>query len=519
MLPYIDYFDKGVARFPNREFLIDGQQHITFGDAADLTHRVADGLFLAGMGKEDAVATMAPNSAMAYICQWGVIRSGSPWLPVNIRNGIDENIDVLNRMRARFLFFDSALADDADRIIAEVPSLKEAVCVDRSTTDHPSLEAWLPSPGAQRQRRHARGPEDVVSIPTTSGTSGRPKGVMLTNASFSAGIANFDALMPYDVPPVTLAVAPLTHGAGYFAGTLIPRGGTIVMQRSTDPGDVLQAIEQHRVTTLFLPPTLLYGMLDHPDVRSFDYSSLRYLIMGAAPLSAAKAREALETFGPVLCNNYSQTEAPVTAAFMTPPQYVEAMADDSLSQRMFSVGTEAPYARIAIMDDEGNLLPPDSPGEIVIRGDLVMKGYFEDPEQTALASEHGWHHSGDVGYMAPDGYVYLVDRKKDMIISGGFNVYPQEIEQQIWGYPGIMDCAVVGIPDDRWGESVTAVIEMTPDSELDIDALARHLRSKLGGVKAPKQIVVWDRLPRSGNGKILKREIRDTFWQDLDRKI
>ncbi|GAA1386416.1 AMP-binding protein [Pseudonocardia kongjuensis] len=519
MLNYVEFFDKGVALCPDRTFLVDGDVRMTFAETARLTHRIAAGLLAAGVGPDDPVATMAPNTAAGYTCQWGIIRSGAPWLPVNVRNGIEENLEVLQRMRARFLFFDSSLTDEACRILAEVPTLRAAVCIDAAAAGCPALESWLPPDDGSTGTYHERGPRDVVSIPTTSGTSGRVKGVQLSNASFAAGIANYLALMPYDVAPVTLAVAPLTHGAGYFAGTTIPLGGAIVMHRDTDPGSVLAAIGEHRITTLFVPPTLLYGMLAHPRVREHDYSSLRYVISGAAPLSETRLREAIEVFGPVFCQNYSQTEAPVTVAFMTPRQHVEALADPASEGRLRSVGTEAPFARFAIMDDDGALLGPGERGEIVVRGELVMNGYFEDPEQTAAVSAHGWHHTGDVGVVDDDGYLYVVDRKKDMIISGGFNVYPGEVEQVIWSHPGVLDCAVVGAPDEKWGERVVAVVEAEEGVEIDAAALRRSLRERLGGVKAPKEVLLWERLPRSGNGKVLKREIRRRFWQGLDRSI
>lgn len=519
MLRYIEYFDKGVKAFPDRLMVIDGDVQFTFREMGQLTHRIADGLISEGIGKDEPVATIAPNSALGYACQWGIIRAGMPWLPVNIRNGVDENIAALNKLRAKLLLFDSSMEGEVRRMLAEVPTLKTAVCIDTAIAGFQNLTDWMPAYGELNVTYHETNLDDVVSIPMTSGTSGKPKGVMLTNASFSNGVANFHSLMHYDSPPVTLAVAPLTHGAGYFAGTLIPQGGTIVMQRDANVEKILTAISKYKVTTLFLPPTLLYNMLAHPRVREYDYSSIRYIIMGAAPLSEAKLREAIEVFGHVFCNNYSQTEAPVTVAYLLPEQIREALKNPETEKRLHSVGTEAPFSKFAIMDDDGNLLGPNEPGEIVVRSQAVMKGYFEDPEQTAATFAYGWHHTGDIGQVDEDGYLYLVDRKKDMIITGGFNVYPGEVEQAIWQYPGVLDCAVVGAPDDKWGERVVAIVQAKEGEQVDPDALQKHLREKLGGVKAPKDIFVWDQLPRSANGKVLKREIRNTFWAGQARRI
>ncbi len=519
MLRYIEYFDKGVKAFPNRALVIDGDVQFTFRDMSELTHRIACGLMNEAIGKDEPVATIAPNSALGYACQWGIIRAGMPWLPVNIRNGLEENIAALNKLRATFLMFDSSVESDVKRLLAEVPSLRRAVCIDKKLEGFASLADWMPQASELNMDYHETDLDDIVSIPMTSGSTGKPKGVMLTNASFSNGVANFHSLMHYDVLPVTLAVAPMTHGAGYFAGTLIPQGGTIVMLRDANVENILSAIPKYGVTTLFLPPTLLYNMLAHPRVREFDYSSMRYIIMGAAPLSEAKLREAIDIFGHVFCNNYSQTEAPVTVTYLLPEQIREALKSPETEKRLHSVGTEAPFSKFAIMDDDGNLLGPNEPGEIVVRSQAVMKGYFEDPEQTAATFAFGWHHTGDIGLTDEDGYLYLVDRKKDMIISGGFNVYPGEVEQVIWEYPGVLDCAVVGAPDDKWGEKVIAIVQPKAGENVDADALHKHLRDRLGGVKAPKEIILRDELPRSANGKVLKREIRDSFWAGHSRRI
>lgn len=516
---FIDFFDKGAELFPERPFLVEGDREWTFADLAELTYRIADGLIAAGVESGERVATWAPNCALAYACQWGVIRAGAVWMPMNVRNGVRENTEILDRMDCRFLFFHDTLADDVVRVLEDLPQVRGAVCVNNSLPPFASLTEWMPPSRDPEIGYHPRTREDVVMLPATSGTTGQPKGVMLTHGNWEAMMANYQSIMHYDVEPVTLAVAPLTHGAGYFAATLIPQGGTIVMLNRTDPGSILEAIERHRVTTVFFPPTLLYKLLAHPGVREYDYSSLRYVIYGAAPMSVEKLREAIDVFGPVLTENYSQTECPVTVAVLTPAEHMEALSNPDLEHRLLSTGRPAPFSQVAIMDDDGTLLPPGERGEIVVRGETVMKGYLDQPEETEKVSSYGWHHTGDIGVIDDDRYLYVVDRKKDMIISGGFNVYPSEVEQVIWGHPAVQDCAVVGAPDERWGEVVTAVIELQDGASIDVDEFEAELRQQLGGVKAPKQIFVWETLPRSGNGKVLKREIRDTFWTAQPRRI
>jgi acyl-CoA synthetase (AMP-forming)/AMP-acid ligase II len=356
-------------------------------------------------------------------------------------------------------------------------------------------------------------------MPTTSGTTGRPKGVMLTNENWEAMVAAYQIVMRHEEPPVHIVAAPLTHAAGYLAGTMLPVGGTNVIVPRPDPLLILQAIHRHRGTTLFLPPTVIYSMLAHPQLREYDCSSLRFFLYGGAPMSVQKLREAIEVFGPVMAQTYGQTEAPMTATLFTPRDHVEALQKPELNRRLWSAGREGPLIRTGIMDDEGKLLPAGERGEVVCRGSVVMKGYYKNPAATAEVTTNGWHRTGDIGVKDADGFVSIVDRKKDMIITGGFNVYPTEVEQVIWTDATVQDCAVIGIPDEKWGEAVTAVVEAKPGMKVDPAALIALCKERLGSVKAPKRVEVWDALPRSAVGKVLKREIRKKFWEGHERSI
>ena len=258
--------------------------------------------------------------------------------------------------------------------------------------------------------------------------------------------------------PVHLIVAPMTHAAGVIAFPLMALGTTNVLIDSTDPAEILARIETHRATTLFLPPTLIYRLLAHPNVRRHDYSSLEMLLYAAAPMSVNKLKEAWEVFGPVLAQSFGQAEAPMVCTTFNADEHGRCMAagDDA---RLASCGRAGLLTEIAIMSPDGALLEPGETGEIVVRGDLVMPGYYNKPAETAASSRNGWHRTGDVGRQDADGYVYITDRLRDMIISGGFNIFPGEIEQVIWSHASVQDCAVIGVPDDYWGEAVTAVIE------------------------------------------------------------
>jgi acyl-CoA synthetase (AMP-forming)/AMP-acid ligase II len=327
-------------------------------------------------------------------------------------------------------------------------------------------------------------------------------------------------LMPYaETRPIHLVAAPLTHAAGCFTTSLLSLGATNILLPKPEPLAILETIEKHRVTTMFLPPTLIYMLLSHPRLRDFEYSSLRYFLYGAAPMSVQKLREATDVFGPVMCQTFGQTEALMVITFMTALDHQQALSDPALERRLWSAGRPGPLANVAIMSDDGKLLAPGERGEIVCRGNIVMKGYLNNPQASAEVSAFGWHHTGDIGVTDKDGFVYLVDRKKDMIISGGFNVYPSEVEQVLWAHPAVKDCAVIGTPHEKWGEAVTAVIELKEGAAADEATLIQYCKDRLGSVKAPKSIVITIALPRSSVGKVLKRELRDQFWQGRERAI
>jgi fatty-acyl-CoA synthase len=353
----------------------------------------------------------------------------------------------------------------------------------------------------------------------TGGTTGRPKGVMLTDTNLETMSAI--TLMAYPWPsaptrPTYLALAPLTHAAGVLCFPVLCLGGTIVVMRTPDVGAFLEHIERHQVTHTFLPPTLIYLVLDHPTLGSTDLSSLRCFWYGAAPMSAARLEEALTRIGPVMAQLFGQTEAPMMIATMAPADHFHE--DGSVAtERLSSAGRPAPLVTVSIMGERGALLGSGERGEIVVRSSLVMRGYLDNPEATAEASAHGWHHTGDIGFLDEDGFLHIVDRAKDMVITGGFNVYSTEVEQALMTHPAIADCAVVGLPDEKWGERVTAVVLPRPGASVDVAELKAYVKERIGAVKTPKQIEVWPDLPRSKVGKVLKTEIKKSLSSGAER--
>jgi len=300
---------------------------------------------------------------------------------------------------------------------------------------------------------------------------------------------------------------------------VIAEGGAVIVHDGVDSQRIFESIERNRVSRMFLPPTAIYTLLADPAVRDVDYRSLRYLTYAAAPMSADKLLESIEVFGPVMAQTFGQAEAPMICTYLSPAEHVEAAADPAKLSRLSSCGRQSLVATVQIMGTDGQLLGPGAHGEIVVRGDLVMSGYYRNPEASeATRRTGGWHSTGDIGYRDADGFVYLVDRQRDLIISGGFNIYPSEVERVVWSHPAVLDCAVIGVPDEKWGEAVTAVVELKAGQAVEPQTLISLCKDALGSVQAPKS-VIFRALPRSDNGKVLKRVLREEYWSGRARRI
>ncbi len=491
-----------------------GGRSRSYAEVQRLSWVIARALARSGVRPGDKVAVLSGNDPVAFSCVFGIARAGAVWCPVNPRNEAAENRELLDLFDCSCLIFQGSFAPLVARIAPGLPKVTTLVCLDAGdpgvVTAVP-LRRWLA--GLPEEPWQAEPPDDVAMIAGTGGTTGRPKGVQLTGHNIETMTALTLMGYPFDGRPVYLALAPLTHAAGVLCFPIMALGGEIVIMPAPDLAEFLGLIGRHRVTHAFLPPTLIYLLLDHPGLAAADLSSLQCLWYGAAPMSAARLEQAISAIGPVMGQLFGQTEAPMMISTMAPKDHFHP--DGSLARERFtSAGRPTPLVTVAIMDDEGRLLPAGQRGEIVVRGPLVMAGYYQDPAASAEAARHGWHHTGDIGYLDPDNYLFIVDRAKDMIITGGFNVYSAEVEQALLAHPAVLDCAVIGLPDDKWGERVTAVIQPHPGQDLADADLRAFVKDRLGSVKAPKQVEVWPDLPRSKVGKVLKAEVKSRLLDD-----
>src|SRR3984957_515028 len=506
----VDFLDKGASLHPDdAPCLTMAGQVMRYADVQRLSWSVGRALARSGIRPGDKVAVLSGNDPVAFGSVFGISRAGAVWCPVNPRSEAAENRELLGLLDCRCLIFAAAFAPLVAKIAPDLPELRTLVCLDGEAgplvAGAVGFGEWLAGVGDGPWQ--ADPVDDVVMIAGTGGTTGRPKGVMLTGRNVETVAALTLMSYPFAGSPVYLALAPLTHAAGILCFPIMALGGEIVIMPHADLGEFLALIGRHRVSHAFLPPTVIYSLLDHPALGSADLASLQCVWYGAAPMSAARLEQAIGLLGPVLGQLFGQTEAPMFVSALPPADHLHA--DGSLAtERFTSAGRPTPLTTVAIMDEAGRLLPPGERGEIVVRGPLVMAGYYKNPAATAEASRHGWHHTGDIGYLDPDGYLYIVDRLKDMIITGGFNVYSTEVEQAVLAHPAVLDCAVVGLPDDKWGERVTAIIQPHAGRDVTAEEIRAFVKDRLGSVKAPKQVEIWPDLPRSRVGKILKADVK-----------
>ncbi|TCT03709.1 class I adenylate-forming enzyme family protein [Paralcaligenes ureilyticus] len=513
----IDFFDKSARLYPNRVAAIFEDRQWLYRDVLDLATRIGNGLRSADVSADTKCAVLSRNDPIAFISMLGILKAQGVWVPLNPSNAKSQSMHILNAFDVEVLFFEKEEEDFARAAKEECPGIKLFLCVNGPSTLGATVEPWAASQSPEPQPS-PWAPEALCWLRGTGGTTGLPKGVMNTNRNFETMMANFRATLSFDEAPVYLACAPLSHTAAVLSMVTFGMGGTLIIHRKFEAQATLKAIQARKVSFVYLPPTAIYSLLSQPNVHEFDYSSLRHFIYGAAPISSTKLHEAIDVFGPVMTQVYGQTEVPTSVTYMSPADHLSE--DGSVNEkRLLSCGKPAPFSRVALMDDSGKLVPPGSIGEIVVQGGLVMKGYYKNPEATAEVSTYGWHHTGDLAYQDEDGFIYICDRKKEMIITGGYNVYPLEVEQAVLSHPAVQDCAVVGVPDEKWGEAIKAVVEVKKGFSLTEDELLAFCKAKVGSVRTPKSVDFIDELPRSGAGKVMRKEVRKHYWTAETRNV
>lgn len=507
MVP-IDHFDTAADATPNATAIVDGDVTLTFADVVRASHQIAKTVAATAVpGTPVPVVIYSPNDYRVLVAMIGIMRAGGVIVPVHAGNPVDTTFRVLLLVQPRCVFYHSSLHAQVQSLRQSLPPVEQWICLDRPMGDDCSFESVVAGEGEYEQDWiDAAGNRDrPVFYWSTSGTTGEPKVVVDDVVSFGGALMFIRALPAMTADRhVSLAIAPLSHGAGPHSFAILTLGGTVVVVRQFDVNQVLATIETHHVTDTWLPPTALYLLLESPDVRRTNLSSLRYVQMGTAAVSPDKLKEAIELLGPCIGQTYGQIES----GFVTTldPQAAASAAAGDHSERLGSAGRSAYVNRVAIMGDDGRLLPCGETGEIVVRGRCVKR--YLDEAATAEARRFGWHHTRDVGYLDESGFLYIVGRLKDVVNMAGLKIPAAEVERVIMELPQVRECAVIAVPDEIRGEVPKAIVSFKDGEAVTPANIIAHCRQRLGASRVPASIEQWADLPKSPAGKIDKSRIR-----------
>jgi long-chain acyl-CoA synthetase len=501
---------------------------VTYGDAVvswtrldERSSRVADALVADGIGEGDRIAFLGKNAPEYFEVLFGAAKLGAVTVAINWRLKPAEIRYIADDAGARVFFVDAELAPMVPELQDSLAGAPFVVFGANRAAERPGTrpyEDWL-SGHEPVDPRHEGGPQDVAFQLYTSGTTGLPKGAMLTNASMRSLNEAGGSMFGIDSDSVNLVALPTFHigGAGY-AVVGMAQGCHTILLRDFDPAGTLGALREHRVTNAFFVPAMLAAMSAVPGAADGDYSSLRSIIYGASPITDETLTASIRTFGCDFFQVYGMTE---TTGAITQLAAEDHDPDGARSYLLRSAGKPFSWVEIRIVDpDTGKERPPGEVGELWTRSRQNMVGYWNNPEATAQTiTEDGWLHTGDAGYLDDDGYVFLTDRVKDMVVSGGENVYPVEVENVLSAHPAIADVAVIGVPDPKWGETVKAVVVLQPGAEADQAGIISFARERIAHFKCPTSVDFIDVLPRNPSGKVLKRELREPYWRGHDRRV
>ncbi len=496
----VDLIYRAAARHPDAVAVEAPGVSLSYGELVNRADALAVALQAMDPEPQSRVGVCAYNNVEHLVALLAVMAADKIWVPLNPLDASRDLDSKIAAARPSLLIADEACLDKFDPGPATL--LIGASSEESENADAPRIGDLINRHRGRQPRRQGLPPALTQAIKFTGGSSGKPKGVLQPYRAWIAGASSMIHAFGFGPADRYLMAAPLTHGTSCYVTPILAVGGTLVfMEGKTTPGKVLDAFQERAITTSFLPPTLIYMMMPEMDHEPRRFEGLRLLIYGAAIMPPEKIRQARALFGPVIATNYGLTEAPQIITALTP----EEAGDEST---IASVGRPGFMTRVGIVDPAGALLAAGEQGEIVVSGDLLMSGYLDNPEQTAEAMMDGRLHTGDVGYLDERGFLFLKDRLKDVIISGGFNVYPSDVEAALVAHPAIHECVVFGRPDDKWGEAVQVAIELREGADASAEDIIAFAKQRVGSVQAPKQVHFVDNLPRSAVGKVQRREVR-----------
>lgn len=513
-----------LKRHKNKPVLFLGDTTLTGGQMAERISQYIQAFEALGAGTGVAVGLLSLNRPEVLLIIGAGQTRGYRRTALHPLGSLDDHAYVLNDAGISSLIIDPnpMFVERALALLEKVPGLKQILTIGPVPEALNGVAVDLAAEAAKYDPQPLVAadlpPDQVIGLTYTGGTTGKPKGVMGTAQSISSMTQIQLSEWEWPEDPRFLMITPLSHaGAAYFLPTLI-KGGEMHVLPKFDPADVLKTIEEKRITATFLVPSMLYALMDHPDSHTRDLSSLQTVYYGASAINPVRLAEAIRRFGKIFAQNYGQSEAPMAITYLAKNEHDE--------KRLTSCGRPTLFARVALLGEDGKPVPQGEPGEICVSGPLLAGGYWNLPDETAKTFKDGWLHTGDMAREDEDGFYFIVDRVKDMIVTGGFNVFPREVEDVVAEHPAIAQVCVVGAPDEKWGEAVTAVVVLRSDAPRDDAAIEKMtaeiqaaVKDRKGSVQSPKRVVIAESLPLTGLGKPDKKAVRAQFWEGAERSV
>ncbi|WP_244641949.1 AMP-binding protein [Chelatococcus reniformis] len=501
-----------LRRYPDRIAFATEVARITYAHVANVIGQLQHVLAGLNLPRGAGVAVLTANRWETWCCSVAAQALALRTTPLHPLGSVDDHLDQLADAEIQVLIVDAVSYAARGGELKARAGLAHVFALGAAADFGPDIMQLAAAAGSVTAKDLAR-PDDACVLGFTGGTTGKSKGVLRSHSAASAITAA--VLSDFELPqaPSYLAVAPISHVAGTKVLPTLIRGGTVHLMKSFDPEKVLATIARERINFTLFVPTMVYVLLDHPKLDATDLSSLELVLYGASPMSPTRLLEGLERIGPVFSQLYGQSEC-------YPISVLRKADHDRASPELFAAcGTPVAGCSVVLLDEEGREVPQGEAGEICVRAPQVMDTYWKRPEQTEAAFKGGWLHTGDVARADERGYLYIVDRKKDMIVTGGFNVFPREVEDALTSHPGVAMAAVIGVPDEKWGEAVTALIVRRPGAEVSGEELIALVKSRKGSTQAPKQVEFLDELPTTAVGKVDKKVLRARYWAGQQRMV
>ncbi|VTU45099.1 AMP-binding protein [Variovorax sp. PBL-E5] len=512
------FISRNARYLPHHPAVIFEDRVMSFRELDERSNRLANALLGLGLCKGDRVAFQMSNRPAIVEIECALYKAGLVKVPLNARLAPAEVIDVIRNGDPRVFLVGDSHAGTVQELLSALSSVEHFVSVGRPVPGWKDYEALL-ARAADRNPDIEMAPDDLAVLHYTSGSTGKLKAAMQTVGNRMSHLRKVGMHRMRVAPgDVLLVSGPLTHASGMFLQPFLYQGGAILIQDRFDPDQLLAAVARWKVTYTFMVPTMLNRLATHPNLHCHDRRSLKQIAYGGAPMAPSRIREAWEALGPVLSQGYGGGETTGGLILLSTQDHEAAIRE--APERLASCGRPIGESEVMVMHESGRAVQDDETGEIVVRGPDVFAGYWREPELTLQAfSADGWLRTGDLARVDDEGYIYIVDRSKDMIISGGFNIYPTEVEQALYSHPAVYEACVVGVPDDTWGEAVKAVVVLREGQSATELEIVGHCRQLLADFKKPRSIDFVAELPRNPNGKLSRKAVREPFWAGCDRQV